>query len=40
MSWGKLRVNKANGWAATYPQKGSGNSEAEDVLEESSKDKG
>lgn len=37
-SWGVLRVNKADGWAATYPQRGSGNFEAEeDVREESSK---
>ena len=37
-SWGKLRVKKADSWAATYPQKGSGNFEAEeDMREEGSK---
>ena len=40
-SWGKLRVNKADGWAATYPQKGNRDSEAvRDVREESSKGRG
>ena len=37
-SWGKLRVTKADGWAATFPQKGDGKSDTEeDVGEESSK---
>ena len=40
-SWGKLRVKKANDWAATYPQNGTGKAETEeDVREESSKGKG
>ena len=38
-SWGVLRIAKAKGWAATYPQKRSGEAEDEkkDLREKSSK---